>query len=349
MDSLGDEADIVVIGDTGSTDQTVEKFKDRGAVVHVIPIIPWRFDKARNEILNLIPNDVDICFSIDIDEVVNKGWRKCIEDVWTPATTRGRYLYTWSFNADGTPGVQFSQNKIHSRHGYKWIYPAHEVLEYIGKIINGATIAEEWVYFDGLKVDHYPDGTKSRGFYLDLLELALEENPNDVRNTHYLGREYMFARRWDDSIRTLKTYLSLPGATWQDERSASMRFIGRCYEAKGDYSEAKCWMLRAIAETPFIRDPYIELAFLSYHARDWDTVYFAVAEGLKIKEKNLYGYACDPRAWNSDIYDLGAVACYNIGLYNQSLEYAKAALQMSPKDERLKNNLELIKGKNSEK
>ena len=30
MDSLGDEADLVVIGDTGSTDNTAQKFRDRG-------------------------------------------------------------------------------------------------------------------------------------------------------------------------------------------------------------------------------------------------------------------------------------------------------------------------------
>jgi len=338
MGCLG-EADTVIIGDTGSADRTAEKFRARGAIVYDIPIIPWRFDKARNELLKFIPEDVDICFSLDVDEVINKGWRKCIEDSWTNTTTRGRYLYTWSFNADGSPGVQFSQHRMHSRHGYRWIYPTHEVLEYIGDK------ADECVFIEGLKVDHYPDTAKNRGFNLSLLELALQEYPNDCRNTHYLGREYMFARRWDDSIATLKKYLSLPSSTWKEERSASMRFIGLSYNAKGNYSEAKCWMLRAVAETPNIRDPYIELAFLGYGKNDWPLVYFAVTEALQIKDKNIYGYPNDPRAWNSDIYDLGAIACYNLGLFNQSLEYAKMALEFSPDDKRLTSNFELIKGK----
>jgi tetratricopeptide (TPR) repeat protein len=335
MDCLND-ADIVVIGDTGSTDKTVDKFKDRGAIVYDIPTIPWRFDKARNDLLKHIPDDIDICFSLDVDEVLNTGWRKCIEDAWLPSTTLGRYLYTWSFNADASPAVQFSQHRMHSRHSYKWIYPTHEVLEYIGdKNV-------ECVFIEGLKVDHYPDNTKNRGFNLELLELALQEFPNDVRNTHYLGREYMFARRWDDSIATLKKYLSLPDSTWNDERSASMRFIGLCYNAKSDYTQAKCWMLKAIAETPNIRDPYIELAFLSYGKRDWNLVYFAVTEALKIRDKDIFGYPNDPRGWNSDIYDLGALACYNIGIVHQAIEYAQTALSLSPEDTRLKSNLELI-------
>ena len=338
MDCVGG-ADLVVIGDTGSTDQTAQKFKDRGAIVHHIPISPWRFDKARNELLKLIPDDVDICFSLDIDEVINPEWRKCLEEAWTPEATRASYLYTWDFNADGTPGVQFNQHRIHLRHDCNWIYPTHEVVEYIG------SKPDKCIFIDGLKVDHYPDLTKNRSFNLPLLELCLEEFPNDCRNLHYLGREYMFARRWDDSILTLQKYLCHPESTWRDERSASMRFIGLCYDAKGNYMEAKDWMLKAIAETPYIRDPYIELAFLGYGHKDWPTVYYAVTEALKITTKSTLGYPNDPRGWNYNIYDLGALGCYYIGLYSQALIYAKIALQLSPDDERLKNNLELIKAK----
>lgn len=330
------EADMVIIGDTGSTDNTVERFKANGATVYEIPIIPWRFDKARNELLKFIPEDVDICVAVDVDEIIEPGWRKCLEKAWNPTATKGSYSYTWSYNADGTPGVQFLQHRIHSRHGYHWIYPTHEVLEYIGDK------SDNCIFIDGLKVDHYPDTTKNRGFNLSLLELALEEFPNDCRNMHYLGREYMFARRWDDSIGTLNKYLNNPKATWKDERSASMRFIGLCYSAKGDYQEAKCWILRAIAETPTIRDPYIELAFLSYAQKDWNTVYFAVTDALKIQFKNTLGYPNDPRGWDSNIYDLGAIACFNIGLYNQALEYANTAVELSPNDERLKKNIEFI-------
>ena len=47
---------------------------------------------------------------------------------WTPQTTRLKYMYTWSFKPDGTRGVTFWYDKIHCRHGYKWVNPVHEVL-----------------------------------------------------------------------------------------------------------------------------------------------------------------------------------------------------------------------------
>ena len=49
------EADAVVVLDTGSTDNTVAKLKELGAIVEVKEINPWRFDVARNESLKLVP------------------------------------------------------------------------------------------------------------------------------------------------------------------------------------------------------------------------------------------------------------------------------------------------------
>ena len=43
MDSVS-EADEVFVLDTGSTDETVEKLKKRGASVKIKEIKPWRFD-----------------------------------------------------------------------------------------------------------------------------------------------------------------------------------------------------------------------------------------------------------------------------------------------------------------
>ena len=59
MDSMS-EADRVVVLDTGSSDATVEKLRNRGAEVTVEVISPWRFDTARNRSLELVPEDTAI-------------------------------------------------------------------------------------------------------------------------------------------------------------------------------------------------------------------------------------------------------------------------------------------------
>ena len=95
MDSMSEADDICVL-DTGSTDDTVEKLRARGAHVEQKVISPWRFDVARSESLKLIPKDADICCCIDLDEQFRSGWREKLERArHVPATaTRGAFCPT---------------------------------------------------------------------------------------------------------------------------------------------------------------------------------------------------------------------------------------------------------------
>ena len=76
------EADLILIADTGSTDNTVQVAKECGASVYEICITPWRFDKARDAALALLPKDIDVCVSLDLDEELQPGWREEIERLW---------------------------------------------------------------------------------------------------------------------------------------------------------------------------------------------------------------------------------------------------------------------------
>mgnify|MGYP003352631808 CR=1 FL=1 len=76
------DADLILIADTGSTDKTRDLAAVCGAKVHQICVKPWRFDIARNAAMALIPADVDVCISLDLDEILEPGWRQSIEEVW---------------------------------------------------------------------------------------------------------------------------------------------------------------------------------------------------------------------------------------------------------------------------
>lgn len=183
MDSMS-EADQVVVLDTGSTDESVRRLRDRGALVTEEAVVPWRFDTARNRSLELTPEDADICVCTDLDEVFHPGWRAALERAWRPGASQASYRYTWSFNPDGSEGVVFWAEKIHTRRGWRWVHPVHEVLQWTGGGSPGVKVTAE-----GIQLDHHPDPFKSRGQYLPLLELSVEEDPADDRNMHYLGRE----------------------------------------------------------------------------------------------------------------------------------------------------------------
>lgn len=332
------EADGIFVCDTGSGDNSVKLLREGGAVVNEISVNPWRFDEARNISLSFVPEEYEICVCTDLDEVFEKGWRKELEKVWQKGkTTRVRYNYIWSFNPDGTPGVSFYAEKIHSRFGFKWVHPVHEVLEYSGVLQDTYATAE------GILLKHYPDESKSRAQYLELLELSVKESPEDDRNMHYLGREYMFYGRWDDCIRTLNRHLKLKSAVWADERAASMRYIARAYKAKGDFYNAKSWLYRAVAEAPYLREGYTEAALLALDTGDWAFAFHMVSEALKITDRPK-SYISEAFCRDGVLYDIGSVAAFNMGLKEKALILCEKALKLSPQDERIKNNYKLISG-----
>lgn len=337
MDSMK-EADIVVVTDTGSTDDTVDKLRARGALVFEEEIKPWRFDVARNISLNHVPENMDICICTDLDEVLNTGWRQCLEQAWTDSATNGKYLYNWSLKPDGTPDIQFTYFKVHSRKDYKWVCPVHECISYIGSGV------PQVVFIEGMVLNHYPDPAKSRGSYLPLLELAVREGPENDRMAYYLGREYMYHGRWQQCIDTLTRYLKLKTATWKEERSSAMRWVAKSFCGLGQYKEAVRWYFKAIAEAPHMREPYVELARAAYEQADWPMVFCMTDQALLIKQKSL-NYISMGYAWDYTPYDLASLSCYYLGMYNKALEYAREAVCLAPDDLRLSNNLSLIENK----
>lgn len=321
------EADEIYVLDTGSTDKTVKKLKKLGVKIYKKKITPWRFDVARNMSLELVPNDTDIYVCTDLDEVLLPGWRKKLEEKWNN-NTRARYTYNWKLDENNNPLISFYTEKIHSK-GYRWINPVHEILD--------CDFEESWVTIDDIVLNHYPDTSKSRSSYLPLLELSVKENPNNDRNMHYLGREYMYYHRWNECIDTLIKHLSLKNATWKDERCASMRFIARSYIELNRFNEAKMWLDKAIKEAPYLRDPYVERALLSYRLEEWNDVIYYSNEALKIKF-HPKTYINEAFSFDYTLYDLLAISNYYLGNYDEAINYSNEALKMEPNNERLKQN-----------
>ena len=335
------EADEIFVLDTGSTDNTVKKLKKLGVKIKVKKITPWRFDVARNKSLELVPQDYDICVCTDFDEIFVKGWREKLENIWDKDTTRLAYNYNWLLDENNTPKVNFYIEKIHNRNDYKWTHPVHEVLTYIG---NDKEIKK---YTNEITVNHYPDKSKSRSSYLPLLELSVKEKPNDDRNVHYLGREYMYYGKWNEAIDTLIRHLKLPTATWKDERCASMRFISRCYQKLGRFDEARMWLDKAMLEAPYLRDPFVERALLEYNQNDFKELKKYCLKALEIKE-HPKTYINEIFSWDYTIYDLLSISYFYENNIEESLKYVDIAINTNTDENqvnRLLNNKRIIQEK----
>ena len=320
------DADLVLIADTGSTDNTVEVAKKFGAVVVPIFVSPWRFDVARNTAISLLPPEIDIVISLDLDEVLEDGWREEIERVWTENTTRLRYKFDWGC------GISFYYEKIFSRHGYRFFHAVHEYP------IPDGRLQEVYAHTDKLLVSHHPDPTKSRGQYMPLLELAVKEDPRCPRNAFYYARELTFYARWNEAIEALNKYLAMPEATWANERCYAMRLLGKSYEETFNYWEALAWYRKACAEAPITREPWCDLAMFCYRNSNWSECLFSAQQALAITNKQEV-YTMDPSVWTEKPYDLGSIASWHLGYKDQAIAYCKEALKFNPSDVRLLDNL----------
>ena len=320
------DADLILIADTGSTDRTVELAEKHGATIHEICITPWRFDDARNAALALVPRDFDVCVSLDLDEELQPGWREEIERVWVEGTTRLRYGFDWG------AGIIFHYEKIHARTGYRWLHPCHEYpVPYL--------IDEQYAHTDMLMVIHKPDPTKSRGQYLPLLEMSVKEDPVDPRNAFYYARELSFHAQWQRAIDECNRYLALPGATWQNERCYAYRVMSRSYAELGDWDNALKMARLGVVEAPGTREPWVEIAKLTYQRQQWAECYGAAMSALAIQNRE-WVYTVDPEVWGALPHDYAAIAAWHLGLKGSALEQGRLALEKDPTNARLKANLE---------
>ena len=322
------EADYLVVADTGSTDGTVKLLQSHGVNVHTISMKPWRFDDARNAALALIPADADVCISMDMDELMAPGWRAALEQAWTDGTTRLRYTYVSSFDANDQPLHSFMGDKCHGRHNYRWRRPVHETVF--------ATGNEQTVTAPSVIMWHKQDHNKSRGQYLPLLEQSHQENPNCHQTLFWLAREYAYHNKHEEAVSHFKKYLEFEG-TWHEERSESQRWLSQLLP-----HEKLFWLRSAIASAPDKREAWIDMAKHYYQTQDWLQCLSHATCAINIVHKSN-SYLESAESWGSKPYDLAGIAAWHLGLKQKSVELIGKAVELNPHDQRIRNNFELVK------
>lgn len=321
-------ADAVIVTDTGSTDNTVTALQAGGVIVRSARIMPWRFDLATNIALANVPDDIDVCVKLDLDEVLwtksGRPWRDVIEDTWTQQTTQLQYTYVWNWQIRGeVPGVQFTTGHIHSRAGYYWMHPGHAALTYTqGRAITVRT--------DDLQIHHYAVG-KSRPDYLSLLELAVHEN-ECPRTLYYLGREYASRHMDDKAITILLKYLEHKKSAWKAERAEAMRLLGTCFARTQQHPMAMKWFISATAEYPKARDPWYSLVVYLLATHDYAGVVWAGNRCLAITTRDGGYVSQSAVAWSSAVYIDVATAYQRLEMTDKMIEIVTAGLAAHPRD-----------------
>ena len=338
LDSM-QEADYIVVLDTGSTDDTVELLKNDPRVTRVEQQIidPWRFDVARNESMKLCPDDANILVSTDFDELFTPGWADKMRDAWIEGdTTRLHYTYAWSHNDLGEPQDVFIYDKAHTR-DYHWIFPVHEVLYPIvpENFIEHCVDLGTTVY-----LHHWQDMTKPRKYYFELLELGVEENPGNSHVKMLLAREYFLQKRYDEALTQYLECLELPDIRESYRKLVLLETIGKIgdlYAIKEDFDKAIEYYNMFIKEDKTYREPYFCLAEI-YNKKEMYAMAKAIAE-LGLKESyQKYDWVERRDNWLYKVHDILAVADYYLGNLDEALYHGQISARHNPNDLRILRN-----------
>ena len=329
------EADYICVLDTGSTDSTYEKLSKYNVILERKVINPWRFDVARNESMKLIPEDADICVCVDLDELFESGWANVLRNHWTPTTEKAKYLYTWDHDQYGNPKTQIWYEKIHNNSGnWYWDMPVHEALTH------RHTTTPETIFLpeDTFHLHHYPDLTKSRGQYLHLMKMAIDEDPNNYMQNYYYGRELMYHKRYTDAIDQLNKTINISNAlNFPANQAAAYGFIGNCHKTLGNLVDAESSYIIATKYVVGVREPLINLMMFYYETSRWYSLIDVGLRVIQVEQRKTEWYE-DSRNYRELPHDLLSIAYYNIGKLSEGKYHIEKALEYLPEDERLLNN-----------
>lgn len=339
------EADYIVVLDTGSDDDTYEKLvNDKRVYCCEQKVInPWRFDVARNESMKLIPEDANILVCTDLDETLDPGWADVLREKWVEGQhRRAHYKYAWSHLENGEPGRIFVYNKIHGK-GWKWKYPVHEML--VKEEDNKDFTTEDQVLnlYEEVYLHHYPDQMKSRGSYLPLLELRAQEDKEDWYGLIFLSHEYHYRGFYEKSNEVLTYILTEYADKYNSiEHASCYFFMGDNYRALGKPYDAIGSYLKAINVDSTYREPYLMVAEILNELGFYENAIACVQGAFKLTYRHFNWLELDD-CWREKPYDILAIAYYNMKNVKNCYINGLIAHRLNPFDERIKNNLVFYK------
>ena len=255
-------ADEIIICDTGSTDGTLELLEKMQNIhsnlkVKRIYINPWRFDDARNCALNCLSDDIDICISIDIDELMEPGWYQLLsseieKDIIDKGKTFDRYNHRfktiWDFETNNIS--EHWHERIHARQNYMWKLPVHE---YIFKC-DGTDEDIKWL--KNLQMTQKPDIKKSRGSYLPLLQQSIKEDKKRWKTFSFLAGELTNVGKFSEAIIAIDQAIKL-----QDSDKAFLYYqLSEINKIENNYDVAIMNMMNACMYSPNVREYFVYLA-----------------------------------------------------------------------------------------
>ena len=211
--------DELILVDTGSTDDTVEKAKELGFKVFYFD---WVFDfaKARNYAFSKATSDYVMWIDLDDSLSDANAFRKWRDEIM-PMANYWLNNYNYGFDHNGNVACSFARERVVKRSaGFQWKYFVHEGIAPVGKEPVVSLFASSW------SVNHRrtaEDLLKDKGRNIGIFEKQTE--PLDARMQYYYGKELF------ENDRPLEAYTQLTTAMKREELDIFDRILCIQYAA----------------------------------------------------------------------------------------------------------------------
>ena len=266
------KADYLCILDTGSTDGTWEYLQEAqnkysNLIIDQKIISPWRYDKARNESMTLIPKETDIFFMADLDEEIKEdNWVGEVKGAWDPLFSRGMYDYYRDLDDQGNILRTIKEYRIHNREWVRWINIVHEA---IVKEDGEKRFFMESCNPMNIKVWHYSKHKETN--YCELCEQDLLEYPDDWTMRLQLAIEYEVLKDNESAVKHYNYILAHHENNLQDfEIARCFNGIARYHYNKKNYKQAEQFFLEGRLACFYFADNYIEAMEMFFNTQQYE-------------------------------------------------------------------------------
>jgi len=250
--------DSIWILDTGSRDRTVEIARKYTDNVFLDYIWTDSFANAQNFLLEKIRRQSDWILSIDADEQLLTG----IESV-REAVELAQNVVRVTMQAEGSVENEFGFGRLFRNiPDIYWVADIHKHLNVPGE---GEPVGNVRIMY-GYSPAHNLDPDRS----LRMLERTVEVEENPVRNLYYLGREYWYKKKYQESIDTFKRYHKV--AHWAAEAADAYLIMAEAYIALKNADAAADACLQAIKINSNFKEAIQLMASMAIpeNKRQWD-------------------------------------------------------------------------------
>jgi GT2 family glycosyltransferase len=316
-------ADAVHVLDLGSRDETVEALRTHGVSVREIEL-PDRLDVARNQSLELVPDDADVCVCLDVGEGLLPGWREELEAAWRAGATRISHPVELTADGGHVPGTQIDQ-RAHTRRGVVWLGRVHAVLH----PEHGTD--DNPMHLDAPLVRLQPGAGPDGREVIDSVRLraAVEADGDDGHSRLLLAMEDARHDNWPEA-KALATQALDP----HSRVSAAERALACLLLAEEPDARSGWWLLAACDADPSRRGPWLELADECRRNGDLPGALWASRRAL-VAGVGLPAPFVEPDEWRWMGDDLASYAAWNLGRTDEALDHALAAVIANPFDDRI--------------